>query len=67
MLEPKPGYYTDSVGTVYRATQHAKSKVWSIQKAARFNGTDWHSLPFERADFPAAVHAGRFTYSSDTL
>ena len=60
---PTPGLYPDSCGAPYAATLHPKTGWW-LQKRGRrpFGGPD--PPPFQRPDFPAAVHAGLFTFAS---
>jgi hypothetical protein len=64
----KPGRYLDSCGTLYLATAPKKTQpLWTLQRITNKYGADYHSLPFDRADFPAAVANGHFTYSTDQV
>ncbi|GAB2866212.1 hypothetical protein [Hymenobacter ruber] len=63
--EPPPGFYTDSIGTLYEATK-SKAMGWMLQKVARPGQLSTPS-PFAREDFPTAVARGLFTYQPNPL
>ena len=62
--EPATGLYLDSCGTRYMAT-HEKKTGWWLQKQPAFGCAG--PATFQKPDFPAAVLAGVFTKSSDTI